>query len=42
MKRARVRAFEIVEADPELASHPTLKRELEERFAESIDWLFHA
>jgi hypothetical protein len=42
VKRARARAFAVIEGDPQLGANPTLKRELEERFAESIDWLFHS
>ncbi len=42
VKRARARAFALIETDPELAEHPNLRRELETRFAESIDWLFHS
>ncbi|MCA1726459.1 MAG: ATP-dependent DNA helicase RecG [Actinobacteria bacterium] len=40
--RARTRAFGLIEADPELARHPDLKRELEARFADAIEWLFHS
>jgi len=40
VKRARARAFEIVEGDPALSSHPTLLQELRTRFERSIDWLF--
>jgi len=42
VRRARVRAFEMIEADPELAGHPELLRELKARFERSIDWLFHS
>jgi len=41
VKRARARAFGTIAADPELAEHPTLLRELRSRFERSIDWLFH-
>jgi len=41
VKRARALAFEIVDADPDLAGHPALLRELRSRFERSIDWLFH-
>ncbi|HZD18685.1 MAG TPA: ATP-dependent DNA helicase RecG [Actinomycetota bacterium] len=39
--RARTRAFELVEADPELERHPGLLAELRTRFERSIDWLFN-
>jgi ATP-dependent DNA helicase RecG len=42
VKRARARAFRMIEADPELDDHPGLRAELEDRFADSIDWLFHS
>jgi ATP-dependent DNA helicase RecG len=42
VKRARERAFELIDADPELAEHPELLRELHSRFERSIDWLFHS
>jgi len=42
VQRARARAFALIEDDPELAAHLDLRRELEDRFAESIDWLFHS
>jgi len=42
VRRARARAFAVIEEDPELADHPDLRRELEDRFADSIDWLFHS
>ncbi len=42
VKRARARAFAVIEADPELQAHPGLLRELQTRFAGSIDWLFHS
>jgi len=41
VKRARARAFAVIESDPDLDAHPALKAELESRFADSIDWLFH-
>ena len=40
--RARARAFELIDQDPELDSHPELLAELKERFEGSIDWLFHS
>jgi ATP-dependent DNA helicase RecG len=42
VKRARARAFAVIEADPDLRIHPELRAELESRFADSIDWLFHS
>ena len=42
VKRARVRAFALIEEDPELARQPKLLQELRSRFERSIDWLFHA
>ncbi len=42
VKRARARAFAVIEADPGLREHPDLMRELRARFERSIDWLFHA
>jgi ATP-dependent DNA helicase RecG len=42
VKRARSRAFEVVDEDPELKQHPTLRAELESRFKDSIEWLFHS
>jgi ATP-dependent DNA helicase RecG len=40
VKRARARAFAVIETDPELGEHPTLLGELRSRFERSIDWLF--
>ena len=42
VKRARVRAFAIIEGDPRLEAHPTLLSELRSRFERSIEWLFHS
>ena len=42
VKRARTRAFAVIEQDPDLARHPDLLAELQTRFADSIDWLFHS
>ncbi|MGQ0670715.1 MAG: ATP-dependent DNA helicase RecG [Actinomycetota bacterium] len=42
VKRARARAFELIELDPHLEEHPELLAELESRFAGSIEWLFHS
>ena len=40
VRRARVRAFAVIEDDPHLDAHPSLLRELRSRFGSSIDWLF--
>ncbi len=42
VKRARARAFAIIEGDPRLEAHPTLLSELRSRFERSIEWLFHS
>jgi ATP-dependent DNA helicase RecG len=42
VKRARTRAFALIDQDPELDSHPAILAELKERFEGSIDWLFHS
>jgi ATP-dependent DNA helicase RecG len=42
VRRARKEAFALIDADPDLSRHPELKVELERRFADSIDWLFHS
>jgi ATP-dependent DNA helicase RecG len=42
VRRAREEAFDLVESDPELTAHAELRREMERRFADSIDWLFHS
>ena len=42
VKRARARAFGVIEQDPELTGHPDLLTELQARFEGSIDWLFHS
>jgi ATP-dependent DNA helicase RecG len=42
VRRARARAFAVIDADPELAEHPELMRELRTRFERSIEWLFEA
>jgi ATP-dependent DNA helicase RecG len=41
VRRARARAFETIDDDPELERHPRLMAELRTRFERSIDWLFH-
>jgi ATP-dependent DNA helicase RecG len=42
VKRARARAFEVIERDPRLEDHPRLLDELRDRFEDSIGWLFRA
>jgi ATP-dependent DNA helicase RecG len=42
VKRARGRAFDLVERDPELEAHPAMLDELRQRFEGSIEWLFSA
>jgi len=42
VKRARTRAFDLIEGDPELEGHPGLLDELRDRFEDSIAWLFSA
>jgi hypothetical protein len=42
VKRARARAFALIEEDPSLEDHPRLLDELRDRFEDSISWLFTA
>jgi ATP-dependent DNA helicase RecG len=42
VKRARVRAFALIEDDPDMARHPELLAELRDRFEGSIEWLFRS
>jgi ATP-dependent DNA helicase RecG len=42
VRLARKEAFDLIEADPELSDHVELRGEMERRFADSIDWLFHS
>jgi ATP-dependent DNA helicase RecG len=42
VKRARTRAFAMLEDDPGLARHPDLLDELRRRFERSIEWLFRS
>jgi ATP-dependent DNA helicase RecG len=42
VKRARERAFALIDADPTLEDRPALLEELRSRFEPSIDWLFHS
>ena len=40
VRRARARAFSLIDDDPRLERHPKLLDELRSRFEASIDWLF--
>jgi ATP-dependent DNA helicase RecG len=40
VRRARHRAFAMIDADPDLAADPSLLEELRSRFEDSIGWLF--
>ncbi len=40
VKRARARAFGLIDDDPRLDRHPELLDELRDRFEGSIEWLF--
>jgi ATP-dependent DNA helicase RecG len=42
VKRARARAFAVIEDDPDLERRRGLLDELRNRFERSIDWLFHS
>jgi ATP-dependent DNA helicase RecG len=42
VRRARARAFELIDAGPDLSGRPELVLELRRRFERSIDWLFHS
>ena len=42
VRRARMRAFAMIEDDPHLDAHPSLLQELRSRFESSIDWLFRS
>jgi ATP-dependent DNA helicase RecG len=42
VRRARARAFDLVDRDPALDAHPALLAEVRDRFEGSIDWLFNA
>jgi ATP-dependent DNA helicase RecG len=42
LKQARDEAFALVDADPDLRAHPLIRQEMEGRFADRLDWLFHS
>jgi ATP-dependent DNA helicase RecG len=41
VRRARARAFAVIQEDPDLEGRPGLLDELRSRFERSIDWLFN-
>ncbi|MEP7060678.1 MAG: ATP-dependent DNA helicase RecG [Actinomycetota bacterium] len=42
VKRARGRAFGLIDEDPDLRQHPVVLAELRQRFERSIEWLFQS
>ncbi|HET6770995.1 MAG TPA: ATP-dependent DNA helicase RecG [Actinomycetota bacterium] len=42
VRLARTEAFSLIESDPDLSGHQKLRAEMQRRFADSIDWLFHS
>jgi ATP-dependent DNA helicase RecG len=42
VRRARKEAFALIEEDPGLSGHQDVRTEMERRFEDSIDWLFHS
>ncbi|MGH9268082.1 MAG: helicase-related protein, partial [Acidimicrobiales bacterium] len=42
LKRAREEAFALVDRDPELSESPMVRREMEGRFADRLDWLLRS
>jgi ATP-dependent DNA helicase RecG len=42
LHRAREEAFRLVEEDPDLAAHRLVRLEMEGRFADRLEWLFHS
>ncbi|MGH2812819.1 MAG: ATP-dependent DNA helicase RecG, partial [Actinomycetota bacterium] len=42
LKIARDEAFALVDADPGLEKHPLVRLEMEGRFADRLEWLFHS
>ncbi|HVM11613.1 MAG TPA: ATP-dependent DNA helicase RecG [Actinomycetota bacterium] len=42
VRRSRREAFDLIDEDAELERHAELRVEMERRFADSIDWLFHS
>ena len=42
VRRARARAFALLEEDPGLERHPAMLEELRRRFERSIEWLFRS
>lgn len=39
---AREAAFRLIETDPELEKHPLIRLEMEGRYADRLEWLFHS
>ena len=42
LAEARVEAFGLIDADPELTGHPSIRQEMEGRFADRLEWLFQS
>ena len=42
LKVARDEAFALIGSDPDLRRHPLIRKEMEGRFADRLDWLFHS
>jgi ATP-dependent DNA helicase RecG len=42
LRSAREEAFSLVESDPELAANPVIRKEMEGRFSDRLDWLFRS
>ena len=42
LAEARVEAFGLIEADPDLAAHPRIREEMEGRFSDRLEWLFQS
>lgn len=42
LKRARDEAFSMIDQDPDLARHTLVRQEMEGRFADRLEWLFHS
>jgi ATP-dependent DNA helicase RecG len=42
LKSARDEAFAMIAADPDLKKYPLIRKEMEGRFADRLEWLFHS
>lgn len=42
LKAAREEAFGLIDSDPDLTGYPLIRQEMEGRFADRLDWLFHS